>query len=149
MENCKKHSKLLCSECRHYDYCDIAKRCDGVCYKCDITDCQNHKKQKTIKAEKEIVIMSQTTGECIHLSLNNYKNWNEIEPDLEKRLSNPTDIEEEKISIVEITGFKLSEKDRFCDKPRTLPFLPEILYQATANTYSKIVGTSALFVTID
>lgn len=22
MENCKKHSKLLCSECRHYDYCD-------------------------------------------------------------------------------------------------------------------------------
>ncbi len=36
MENCKKHSKLLCLQCRHFDHCDVAKRCDGVCYECDI-----------------------------------------------------------------------------------------------------------------
>lgn len=42
MENCKKHSKLLCSQCRYFDQCDIAKRCDGVCYKCDIADCENN-----------------------------------------------------------------------------------------------------------
>lgn len=42
MENCEKYSKLLCSECEHYDYCDIAKRCDGICYSCDITECENN-----------------------------------------------------------------------------------------------------------
>ena len=36
MENCNKHSKKLCSECRHIDHCDIAKRCDGICYQCDM-----------------------------------------------------------------------------------------------------------------
>ena len=30
MENCKKNSKLICSQCKHYDYCDRAKRCDGL-----------------------------------------------------------------------------------------------------------------------
>ena len=46
MENCKKHSKLLCSQCRHFDYydvaSDVARRCDGVCYECDVTDCENN-----------------------------------------------------------------------------------------------------------
>lgn len=42
MDNCKKNSKLICSKCKHYDYCDIAKKCDGICHKCDILDCQNH-----------------------------------------------------------------------------------------------------------
>ena len=46
MENCEKHSKLLCSEYRHYDYCDIAKRCDGICYFCDITECENNPDHK-------------------------------------------------------------------------------------------------------
>ena len=46
MENCKKHSKLLCSECRRYDYCDIAKRCGGICYSCDITECENNPEYK-------------------------------------------------------------------------------------------------------
>ena len=42
MENCKKNSKLICSQCKHYDYCDRAKQCDGKCYSCDITDCENN-----------------------------------------------------------------------------------------------------------
>ena len=42
MENCKMNSKLICSQCKHYDYCDRAKRCDGKCYSCDITDCENN-----------------------------------------------------------------------------------------------------------
>lgn len=42
MENCKKNSKLICSQCKHSDYCDRAKRCDGNCYSCDITDCENN-----------------------------------------------------------------------------------------------------------
>lgn len=46
MNNCEKHSKLICSECRHYDCCDIAKRCDGACYSCDITDCENNPEHK-------------------------------------------------------------------------------------------------------
>ena len=49
MTDCEKHSKLTCSERRHYDCCDIAKRCDGVCYSCDITECENNPgyKEKT------------------------------------------------------------------------------------------------------
>ena len=31
MENCEKHSKKLCAQCRHYDYCDKANRCNGDC----------------------------------------------------------------------------------------------------------------------
>ena len=46
MKNCEKHSKLLCSKCRHYDYCDIAKRCDGICCSCDITECENNPDHK-------------------------------------------------------------------------------------------------------
>ena len=46
MENCEKHSKLICSACRHYDDCDIAKRCDGICYSCDITECKNNPEHK-------------------------------------------------------------------------------------------------------
>ena len=42
MESCKMNSKLICSQCKHYDYCDRAKRCDGKCYSCDITDCENN-----------------------------------------------------------------------------------------------------------
>ena len=40
MENCKKNSKLICFQCKHY--CDRAKRCDGKCYSCDIIDCENN-----------------------------------------------------------------------------------------------------------
>ena len=49
MNNCERHSKLVCSECRHYDYCDISKRCDVRCWNCDITDCENNPgyKEKT------------------------------------------------------------------------------------------------------
>ncbi len=46
MENCNKHSKKLCSECQHIDHCDIAKRCDGICYQCDITNCENNPEYK-------------------------------------------------------------------------------------------------------
>ncbi len=46
MTNCEKHSKLICSECRHYDCCDIAKRCDGRCWNCDITECENNPEYK-------------------------------------------------------------------------------------------------------
>ena len=46
MENCEKYSKLLCSACRHYDYYDIAKRCGGICYFCDITECENNPEHK-------------------------------------------------------------------------------------------------------
>lgn len=42
MESCKMNSKLICSQCKHYDYCDRAKQCDGKCYSCDITDCENN-----------------------------------------------------------------------------------------------------------
>lgn len=52
MENCKKHSKLLCSQCRYFDQCDIAKRCDGICYKCDIADCENNPIYKERKDDK-------------------------------------------------------------------------------------------------
>ena len=52
MENCKKHSKLLCSQCRHFDYCDVAKHCDGVCYECDVTDCENNPDYKERKDDE-------------------------------------------------------------------------------------------------
>lgn len=42
MEDCQKNSKLTCSRCRHYDYCDRANRCDGKCHSCDITACENN-----------------------------------------------------------------------------------------------------------
>lgn len=42
MTNCKANSKKLCSECKHFGYCDIAKRCDGKYHNCDITDCENN-----------------------------------------------------------------------------------------------------------
>ena len=51
MENCEKYSKLLCSECEHYDYCDIAKRCDGICYSCDITECKTIRITRRIRNE--------------------------------------------------------------------------------------------------
>ena len=35
MENCVKRSKKLCAQCKYYDYCDRASRCDGKCYDCD------------------------------------------------------------------------------------------------------------------
>lgn len=52
MENCKKRSKLLCSQCRYFDHCDIAKRCDGVCYECDITHCENNPAYKEKKDDE-------------------------------------------------------------------------------------------------
>ena len=42
MENCKKRSKKLCAQCRHYDCCDHANRCDGKCFDCDDNGCENN-----------------------------------------------------------------------------------------------------------
>ena len=52
MESCKMNSKLICSQCKHYDYCDRAKRCDGKCYSCDITDCENNPDYKERKDDE-------------------------------------------------------------------------------------------------
>ena len=52
MKNCDKHSKKLCSECRHIDHCDIAKRCDGICYRCDITDCETTRNTRRKKHDQ-------------------------------------------------------------------------------------------------
>ena len=52
MENCDKHSKKLCSECQHIDHCDIAKRCDSICYRCDMTDCENNPEYKEEKHDQ-------------------------------------------------------------------------------------------------
>lgn len=46
LSNCKKYSKKICSECEHFSYCDRANICDGNCYKCDITDCENNPEYK-------------------------------------------------------------------------------------------------------
>lgn len=46
MNNCKSGSKKNCMNCKHYDYCDIANRCDGNCSACDINDCENNKNYK-------------------------------------------------------------------------------------------------------
>lgn len=50
MKPCNKDSKKYCMTCRHYAYCDIAKRCDGICDSCDVTKCENNPehKEKTI-----------------------------------------------------------------------------------------------------
>lgn len=52
MENCEKHSKKICSQCSHYDYCDRANRCDGRCYDCDNDGCENNPVYK-LKTRKE------------------------------------------------------------------------------------------------
>lgn len=51
MENCEKHSKKLCAQCRHYDYCDRASRCDGQCDCCDDSECKNNSKYKKTKVK--------------------------------------------------------------------------------------------------
>lgn len=39
-------TKKICSCCEHIGYCDKANVCNGNCYKCDITDCENNPKYK-------------------------------------------------------------------------------------------------------
>ena len=51
MENCENHSKKLCAQCRHYDYCDRASRCDGQCDCCDDSECENNSKYKKTKVK--------------------------------------------------------------------------------------------------
>ena len=51
MENCEKHSKKLCAQCRHYDYCARASRCDGQCDCCDDSECENNSKYKKTKVK--------------------------------------------------------------------------------------------------
>ena len=57
MENCVKRSKKLCAQCKYYDYCDRASRCDGKCYDCDDNGCENNpvnKKPSTKKVDAQI-----------------------------------------------------------------------------------------------
>ncbi len=42
MNDCTKQSKKICSTCKHCDYCDKPKLCDGNCKNCDIIDCENN-----------------------------------------------------------------------------------------------------------
>lgn len=42
----KRDSKKACANCAHHEYCDIANKCDGRCYKCDIFDCENNPNYK-------------------------------------------------------------------------------------------------------
>ena len=42
MKPCIQNSKQTCMNCKHYEYCDKANRCDGRCYECDIIKCQNN-----------------------------------------------------------------------------------------------------------
>ena len=49
MENCENHSKKLCAQCRHNDYCDHASRCDGQFDCCDDSECGNNSKYKKTK----------------------------------------------------------------------------------------------------
>ena len=43
---CRTDSKKYCSKCEHFDYCDIANKCDGNCHKCDDYDCENNTEYK-------------------------------------------------------------------------------------------------------
>lgn len=43
---CKCVSKKICSCCEHIGYCDKANVCNGNCYKCDITECENNPNYK-------------------------------------------------------------------------------------------------------
>ena len=70
MENCEKHSKKLCAQCKYYDYCDRASRCDGKCYDCDDNGCENNpvnKKSPTKKVDElkflltSVFVINQTS----------------------------------------------------------------------------------------
>lgn len=70
MENCVKCSKKLCAQCKYYDYCDRASRCDGKCYDCDDNGCENNpvnKKPSTKKVDElkfllaSILVINQTS----------------------------------------------------------------------------------------
>ena len=38
----EKNSKKTCMNCKHYEYCDRANRCNGDCGRCDDTTCENN-----------------------------------------------------------------------------------------------------------
>lgn len=46
MNGCKLNSKKVCSNCPYLGYCDKANVCDGRCYECDITACENNPNYK-------------------------------------------------------------------------------------------------------
>ena len=46
MRLCEKNSKKTCMNCKHYEYCDRANRCNGDCGHCDDTTCENNPKYK-------------------------------------------------------------------------------------------------------
>ncbi len=46
MSTCKQNSKKTCINCKHYEYCDRANRCDGDCGHCDDATCENNPKYK-------------------------------------------------------------------------------------------------------
>mgnify|MGYP001109422243 CR=1 FL=1 len=42
MRLCEKNSKKTCMNCKHYEYCDRANRCNGDCGHCDDETCENN-----------------------------------------------------------------------------------------------------------
>ena len=52
MKPCIQNSRKTCMNCKHYDYCDRACRCDGRCYVCDDATCENNPINKS-KTQKE------------------------------------------------------------------------------------------------
>ena len=70
MKPCIQNSKNTCMNCKYYDYCDRASRCDGKCYDCDDNGCENNpvnKKPSTKKVDElkfllaSILVINQTS----------------------------------------------------------------------------------------
>ena len=69
MKPCIQNSKNTCMNCKHYEYCDRASRCDEKCYDCDDNGCENNpinKKPSTKKVDElkfllaSILVINQT-----------------------------------------------------------------------------------------
>lgn len=52
MKPCFQNSKKTCMNCKHYEYCDRANRCNGDCGHCDDATCENNPICK-LKTRKE------------------------------------------------------------------------------------------------
>ena len=107
----KIDSKKACANCEHHEYCNIANRCDGTCYKCDIFDCDNNpynEENKTLdKIDNEIKVIigsyHEDYEECVtpldmgHITFNDFQSWEEVERELDKQ---GFDLEDERQTLI-------------------------------------------------
>ena len=112
MENCEKHSKKICAYCKHYDYCARVNRCDGRCYDCDNTECENNTNYKEQLTNKiQIIIGSWGSYSACNsralgsspIDLSAYSCWEQIEESLRKQGFDLDGIDEE-LFVQDIDG---------------------------------------------